>query len=108
MEKGCQQKFPSSKLQDYVTNMTHVGSNSDFVDSTWYPIDAHVHCSRFSDQHRAFIAAITASEIGVELLELKSMLWKRMVLGLLDISSEKESTRLQMGFYLEISFRWNT
>ncbi|VVA99101.1 unnamed protein product [Arabis nemorensis] len=42
MGKGCRQKFPSTKLHDYVTHTTHDGSDSDFVDSTWYPIDAYL------------------------------------------------------------------
>ena len=63
MGKGCREKFPSIKLQGYVTNTIHGGSDSDFVDSSWYPIDTYVDCNQFSDHHQAFLAAINAGVI---------------------------------------------
>lgn len=61
--KGCRRKIPSTRLQDYVTNIIHSGSDSDFIDSTWYLIDDFVDSSRFSVQHQAFLAAVTAGVI---------------------------------------------
>lgn len=57
---GCRRKIPSTRLHEYIPNTTNSGSDSDFVDSSWYPIDDFVDSSRFSPQNQAFLAAITA------------------------------------------------
>lgn len=51
------------RVYDFVTNTTHQGFDSDFADSSWYPLDDYVACSRFSENHRDFLAAITEAVI---------------------------------------------
>ncbi|KAL1190668.1 Retrovirus-related Pol polyprotein from transposon RE2 [Cardamine amara subsp. amara] len=63
MGKDCRKKFSSTKLHGYATSTTHYGNDSDFVDSSWYPISDYVDCSKFLDSHCAFLAAITAGVI---------------------------------------------
>lgn len=61
--RGHRNKIPSTRLHDYVTNTTHAGSDSDFTESSWYPIDDYVDCDRFSPEHQVFLAAITSGVI---------------------------------------------
>lgn len=56
-------EFSFYKVARLCEKSTHYGSNSDFVDSSWYPIDNYVICSKFSESHRAFLAAITTRVI---------------------------------------------
>lgn len=63
MGRGCRQKIASSKLQGYVSNTTHLGSDSEFVDSSWCPIYDFLSCSQFSEHQRAFLTAITEAVI---------------------------------------------
>ena len=51
------------RLHDYVIHTTLAGSDSDFTESSWYPIDDYIDSSRFSPAHQAFLAAITSGEI---------------------------------------------
>ncbi|EOA34297.1 hypothetical protein CARUB_v10021813mg [Capsella rubella] len=63
MGKGCRAKFAPLKLKDYVTNTTMAMTDGDFTDTSCYPIEFYVDCSQFSDNHRAFLAAITGGVI---------------------------------------------
>ncbi|KAG7598819.1 F-box associated interaction domain [Arabidopsis suecica] len=90
MGKGCREKFPSVKLHDYVTNTTHSGSDSDFVDSSWYPLDSYINCDQFSAHHQAFLAAITAGVIPRTYAEaFEDENWRNAVRGEIDALEEQ-------------------
>jgi len=73
-----------------VTNTTHIGSDSDFVDSSWYPIDAYVDCNQFSAHHQAFLAAITAGVIRQTSAEaFQDENWRNAVRGEIDALEEQ-------------------
>ena len=61
--RGRRNKIPSTRLHGYVTNTTHAGSDRDFTESSWYPIDDYVDCTHFSPEHQAFLSAITSGVI---------------------------------------------
>lgn len=69
MGKGMRTKYPNSRYREYVTH-TIVKKKSPFSSSpstsassgTPYPITHFVNCERFSDNHKRYIAAITAGD----------------------------------------------
>lgn len=63
LRRGRRNKIQSTRLHDFVTHTTLAGSDSDFTEPSWYPIDDYVDCSRFSPSHQDFLAAITSGEI---------------------------------------------
>ncbi|CAH9074985.1 unnamed protein product [Cuscuta europaea] len=66
--RGLRNKIPSVKLRDYTTNTVIISSPSpakptpQLSSGTPFPIAHYISCSKFSDSHRAFLAAVTAGQ----------------------------------------------
>lgn len=66
--RGCRAKFPSTRLQGFVTNTIQKLSPStcspaqSHSSGALYPITHYVSCEKFSLQYRHFLAAITAEK----------------------------------------------
>lgn len=68
MGRGCRVKYPSTRLQDYVTNTVHklspspCSSAQSHASGAPYPITHYVNCEKISLPNKHFLAAISAEK----------------------------------------------
>ncbi|KAI5428719.1 hypothetical protein KIW84_033637 [Lathyrus oleraceus] len=66
--RDCRVKYPSTRLQDYVTNTVHklslspCSSAQSHASGAPYPITHYVNCEKISLPHKHFLAAISAEK----------------------------------------------
>jgi len=93
--RGKRPKIPSVRLNNYVVNTAH-GKLLNKSGKTQYPIANYVSCTRFSETHRVYLAAITEN---IEPKSFKSAMenerWKKAMGTEVGASEENETWTLE-------------